>query len=218
MYKYAIFDLDGTLANTLEDLADAVNYALEKNGFTPYPTESYRLMVGSGRVNLIKKATKSDNEETINSVKADFDEYYSANSVNKTCAYPQSEQVLENLQSKGVTLAVLSNKPDIFVKTILSKLFPNISFKEAWGKKEEYAIKPNPESLNAILEKLGADKSNTVYIGDSNVDVFTAHNGKVDVIGCTWGFRGETELVEAGADKIAHTYTELEAIILGEYK
>lgn len=218
MYKYAIFDLDGTLANTLEDLADSVNYALVKNGFTPYPTESYKLMVGSGIVNLIKKATKSDKEEIIKAVKADFDEYYSTNVVNKTCAYPQSEQVLENLQNSGVTLAVLSNKPDIFVKTILNKLFPNIEFKEAWGKKEEFAIKPDPASLNAMLEKLGADKSDTVYIGDSNVDVLTAHNGKVDVIGCTWGFRGETELTEAGADKIAHTYSELETFVLGENK
>ena len=115
-------------------------------------------------------------------------------------------------------MAVLSNKPDIFVKTILDKLFPNITFKEAWGKKEEYAIKPNPDSLNAMLDKMGAEKSEAVYIGDSNVDVLTAQNGKLDVIGCTWGFRGEAELVEAGADKIAHTYNELENFILGEAK
>ncbi len=218
MYKYAIFDLDGTLANTLEDLADSVNYALTKNGFEPHPTEKYRLMVGSGIVNLIKTASKCDDVAVISSLKADFDEYYSANVVNKTCAYPLSQQVLEGLQSKGVVLAVLSNKPDIFVKTILDKLFPNITFKEAWGKKEEYAIKPNPESLNAILDRLGADKSNTVYIGDSNVDILTAQNGKVDSIGCTWGFRDEAELVEAGAKKIAHTYSELEDLILGENK
>lgn len=218
MYKYAIFDLDGTLANTLEDLADSVNYALTKNGFEPHPTEKYRLMVGSGIVNLIKTASKCDDVAVISSLKADFDEYYSANVVNKTCAYPLSQQVLEGLQSKGVVLAVLSNKPDIFVKTILDKLFPNITFKEAWGKKEEYAIKPNPESLNAILDRLGADKSNTVYIGDSNVDILTAQNGEVDSIGCTWGFRDEAELVEAGAKKIAHTYSELEALILGENK
>ena len=218
MYKYAIFDLDGTLANTLEDLADAVNYALTKNGFSAHPTENYRLMVGSGIINLVKIASKCDNEAVISSLKADFDEYYSANVVNKTCAYPLSQQVLENLQSKGIILAVLSNKPDIFVKTILDKLFPNITFKEAWGKKEEYAIKPNPESLNAILDSLGADKSSTVYIGDSNVDILTAKNGEIDVIGCTWGFRDEAELIEAGAKKIAHTYAELEALILGENK
>lgn len=218
MYKYAIFDLDGTLANTLEDLADSVNYALKKNGFETYPTEAYKQMVGSGIINLVKRASKCDDEAVIGSLKADFDEYYSANVVNKTCAYPLSGQVLEALQSNGITLAVLSNKPDIFVKAILDKLFPDISFKEAWGKKEEYAIKPNPESLNAMLNKLGAEKSETVYIGDSNVDILTAQNGEIDVIGCTWGFRGENELVEAGADKIAHTYSELGAFILGEAK
>lgn len=216
MYKYAIFDLDGTLANTIEDLADAVNYALVKNGFKPHPTESYKLMVGSGILNLVKTASNCDDESTVKALKADFDEYYNDNVVNKTCAYPLSEQVLYNLQSKGVTLAVLSNKPDIFVETILNKLFPNIKFKEAWGKKEEFAIKPDPASLNAMIEKLGANKSETIYIGDSNVDVFTAHNGKINVIGCTWGFRGETELVQAGADMIANTYPELEAMILGE--
>ena len=216
MYKYAIFDLDGTLANTLEDLADAVNYALVKNGFEPHSTESYKLMVGSGIVNLVKRASNCDNELTVKALKTDFDKYYNDNVVNKTCAYPLSEQVLKNLQSKGITLAVLSNKPDMFVEAILNKLFPNVKFKEAWGKKEEFPIKPDPASLNAMIEKMGADKSETIYIGDSNVDVLTAHNGKIDVIGCTWGFRGETELVQAGADMIAHTYTELEAMILGE--
>lgn len=216
MYQYAIFDLDGTLANTLEDLADAVNYALVKNGFKPHPTESYKLMVGSGIVNLVKTASGCDNEETIFALKADFDHYYGEHATDKTCAYPQSEQVLSALQSKGVILAVLSNKPDIFVKAILDKLFPDIHFKEAWGKKQEYPIKPDPASLNAIIEKLGAEKSKTVYIGDSNVDVRTAQNGEIDVIGCTWGFRGKDELVNAGASKLANSYSELEEIILGE--
>ncbi len=216
MYQYAIFDLDGTLANTLEDLADAVNYALIKNGFNPHPTESYKLMVGSGIINLVKTASGCDDEKIISALKSDFDEYYGEHAIDKTCAYPQSEQVLLNLQGKGVVLAVLSNKPDIFVKAILDKLFPNITFKEAWGKKQEYPIKPNPASLNAIIEKLGADKSKTVYIGDSNVDVLTATNGNIDVIGCTWGFRGKDELVNAGARKLADTYNQLEAIILGE--
>ncbi len=216
MYQYAIFDLDGTLANTLEDLADAVNYALVKNGFKPHPTESYKLMVGSGIINLVKTASGCDNEEIISALKSDFDKYYGEHAIDKTCAYPQSEQVLLNLQSKGVVLAVLSNKPDIFVKAILDKLFPNIKFKEAWGKKAEYPIKPDPASLNAIIEKLGAEKSKTIYIGDSNVDVRTAQNGAIDVIGCTWGFRGKDELVNAGASKLADNYTELEALILGE--
>ena len=216
MYKYAIFDLDGTLADTLEDLANAVNYALDKNGFEKYPISSYKQMVGSGIVNLIKKATGCEDDKTVLAVKSDFDNYYKVHAVDNTCAYPGEEEMLTNLQSKGVVLAVLSNKPDAFVKSILDKIFPKVEFKMAWGKKEGFAIKPDPQSLNAMLAELNADKESTVYVGDSNVDVYTAQNGEVGFIGCSWGFRGENELIEAGADKVAHNCEELESMILGE--
>lgn len=216
MYKYAIFDLDGTLANTLEDLANSVNYALKKNNFKEHPINDYKQMVGSGIVNLIKSATACEDDETVLAVKSDFDEYYKAHVVDSTCAYPDEEEMLMSLQDKGVTLAVLSNKPDAFVKTILDKLFPEVNFKMAWGKKEGFAIKPNPQSLNAMMSELCADKASTVYVGDSNVDVYTAKNGEVDFIGCAWGFRGEKELEESGAVKIAHDCKELESMILGE--
>ncbi|MEE1056514.1 MAG: HAD family hydrolase [Acutalibacteraceae bacterium] len=217
MYKFAVFDLDGTLANTLEDLANAVNYALEKNGYEKYPVDTYKQMVGSGVVNLIKRAIKSDNEEMVKTVKADFDKFYSTHIIDTTCAYPGGYDMLVNLQKNGVILAVLSNKPHSFVSTILDRLYPEIEFKASWGKKEEYAIKPSPQSLNALLDEIGADKSNTVYIGDSDVDVYTAKNGEVDFIGCAWGFRGEKEMIQAGADasRIVYTNKELQQFIIG---
>lgn len=214
MYKYAVFDLDGTLANTLEDLANAVNYALEKNGFKAYPVEAYKQMVGSGIVNLVKKASGSEDENVIKTLKADFDCYYSRHTVDKTCCYSGGSEMLKKLQKHGVTLAVLSNKPDAFVESILGKLFPDISFAKAWGKKEGFDIKPNPASLNAMLKELNADKSQVVYVGDSNVDVFTAQNGQVGFIGCAWGFRGEQELLEAGAVNVARTCGQLADMIL----
>lgn len=217
MYKFAVFDLDGTLANTLEDLANAVNYALEKNGYQAYPVDAYRQLVGSGVINLIKRATKSTNEEIIKKVKADFDIYYSEHALDTTCEYSGGKDMLLNLQKQGVVLAVLSNKPHSFVNEILDKLYPNVKFKSAWGKKEGYAIKPDPQSFNALLEEIGADKNSTVYVGDSDVDVYTAKNGGVDFIGCAWGFRGEKELLQTGVDKSRITFTnqELERLIIG---
>lgn len=217
MYKFAVFDLDGTLANTLEDLANAVNYALEKNGYEKYPVNTYKQMVGSGVVNLIKRAIKSDDEKIVKAVKTDFDMFYSTHVVDTTCAYPGGYDMLVNLQKNGVILAVLSNKPHSFVSIILENLYPKVEFKASWGKKEGYAIKPDPHSLNALLDEIGADKDNTVYVGDSNVDVYTAKNGGVDFIGCAWGFRGEKELISAGADaeQIAYTNQELQQLIMG---
>lgn len=216
MYKYAIFDLDGTLANTLEDLANAVNYALKENGFDTHPVESYKQMVGSGILNLLKIASGCDDETTVNRLKQYFDSYYSQHIIDKTCAYPCCEEMLMNLQSKGIQLAVLSNKPHIFVGDILKHLFPQVNFNVAWGKKEGFPIKPNPQSVNAVLKELNADKAQSVYIGDSNVDVLTAKNGEISFIGCAWGFRGVEELQQAGASNIAHSCEELQNLILGE--
>lgn len=217
MYKFAVFDLDGTLANTLEDLANAVNYALKKNGYETYPIDTYRQLVGSGIVNLVKRAIKSNNQEMIKKVRADFDVFYGTHIVDTTCTYSGGRDMLVNLQKNGVVLAVLSNKPNAFVTPILDKLYPGVEFKAAWGKKEGYAIKPNPQSLNALLDEIEADKGNTVYVGDSDVDAYTAKNGGVDFIGCAWGFRGEKELIQTGVDinRIARTNQELQQLIIG---
>lgn len=216
MYKYAIFDLDGTLADTLEDLANAMNYALSREGLDIYPTDAYRIMVGSGIINLIKKASKQENPDIILSVKKHFEKYYGEHFKDTTCEYEGTGKMLEHLKEKGIVTAVLSNKPDAFVGDILSSLYPDIVFKAAWGKREEFPTKPAPESLLALMKEIGAEKKSTVYVGDSNIDVFTAKNGEIDFIGCSWGFRGEKELREAGAELVAHSSSELEKLIIGE--
>ncbi|MBQ2444374.1 MAG: HAD family hydrolase [Clostridia bacterium] len=216
MYKYAIFDLDGTLANTLEDLANAMNYALSVEGMDTHPKDAYRNMVGSGIINFIKKASNQDSSDIILSIKKHFEQYYGEHFKDTTCEYEGTGKMLKNLKERGVATAVLSNKPDAFVGDILSSLYPDIVFEAKWGKKEEFPVKPNPESLFAIMEEIGADKESTVYIGDSDVDVFTAKNGGIDFIGCSWGFRGEQELCSAGAELIAHSNSELERLIIGE--
>ena len=216
MYKYVIFDLDGTLADTLEDLANAMNYALSREGLDIYSVDAYRTMVGSGIMNLIKKASKQEGSNIILSIKKYFEKYYGEHSKDTTCEYEGIGKMLKNLKEREIVTAVLSNKPDTFVGDILSSLYPDIVFEAAWGKREKFPTKPAPESLFALMKEIGAEKKSTVYVGDSNIDVFTAKNGGIDFIGCSWGFRGEQELREAGAKLVAHSSSELEKLIIGE--
>lgn len=210
MYKLVVFDLDGTLADSLEDLADAVNVGLSANGFPIHSVDAYRQMVGSGRLNLIKRAVAPvTDEDAVMAVLNKYDEYYKEHSIDKTCAYNGVEKLLKALSDKGIVTAVLSNKPDEFVGKILNKLFPDHIFKFAWGKKSEYEIKPCPDALLAIMEMTNVKREECIYVGDSNVDCFTAHNAGVKCCGVSWGFRGKDELVSAGADVIIDTPMEL---------
>ncbi|MGN1132764.1 MAG: HAD family hydrolase [Ruminococcus sp.] len=203
MYKIVIFDLDGTLANTLIDLADATNVGLAKAGLPAHPVEKYKKMVGGGVLNLVKRAMSPvEDEKLFDIVKNGFDEYYKEHSIDKTCAYEGTEELLNELSKKGIATAVLSNKPDEFVAKILKKIYPDHSFAYAWGKKPEYNTKPDPEALNAILSLTGFEKEECIYVGDSNVDCFTAQNAGVKCCGVSWGFRGREELENAGADHV----------------
>lgn len=216
MYKFVIFDLDGTLANTLEDLANGVNYALEKNGFKTYPADDYRYFVGNGIINLIRRTlgSRGIDDELVKRVKADFDYMYGKHSMDKTVAYDGIYDMLKVLQGKNIKLAVLSNKPHTFVGDILNKLFADVEFSAAWGKKDEFKVKPDPQSLYAIMNEIGADKENSLYVGDSDVDVKTAVNGGVDFAGAQWGFRGKEELAAAGAENTFEDAKALERFIL----
>ena len=210
MYKLIVFDLDGTLANTLEDLANATNKGLENHNFPTHSVESYRKMVGSGIINLVKRAIAPvTDEEVVMAVKKDFDQYYKEHSIDKTCAYEGTPELLNALAERGIMTAVLSNKPDEFVGKILKKIFPNHGFTFAWGKKPEYQIKPSPEALNAIIEMTNTPKDQCLYVGDSDVDCFTAQNAGVKCCGVSWGFRGKEELISAGADIIIDTPLEM---------
>ena len=218
MYQYVIFDLDGTLAYTLQDLADAFNYALEKNGFSPYPTEDYRWMVGSGATNLLKKASKTDEENSITALKSDFYHYYALHYTDTLEPYEGMAEMLKRLQNRGIKMGVLSNKSDCFVSGILHYLYPEIHFSAMWGKKENFPVKPDPKSFEALMREMGADKQQSVYVGDSHVDVQTAKNGGVNFLGCAWGFRGKEELIKSGvlAENIADDTCALEKLIVGE--
>lgn len=216
MNKLTVFDLDGTLANTLADLGTAMNAALDSEGLPGYPIEEYRRLVGNGIDRLVKDTmAKGYTPEGAVRVKETFKAYYADHCLDFTEAYDGLDELLKKLDEKGIMTAVLSNKPDVFVPAILNKLYPDHRFAYAWGKRDELPHKPSPESLERLIELSGCEKSETLYIGDSNVDVVFAHNAGVKVCGVSWGFRGAKELREAGADHIVNSAEELYRLING---
>ena len=206
-YKIVVFDLDGTLVNSLTDLAIATNKGLEAAALPQHSVDEYRYFVGNGRDMLVKRAMgefESDLERR-ETVRRFFDSYYAVHCNDNTTAYEGCAEMLDALKNAGVKTSVLSNKPDEFVHSILLKLYPDHVFTAAWGKKHELPPKPDGTSLRLMLDSLGLNPEDCLYIGDSDVDVFTAQNADVDMIGVEWGFRGRDELLGAGAPYVAST-------------
>ena len=212
--KLVAFDLDGTLADTLADLAASVNHALDGLGLPTYPADDYRYFVGKGVDNLIRTALADHyTPARAAAVKEDFTAYYAAHSMDYTAPYPGIGDLLARLRDEGIMTAVISNKPDAFVPAILQALYPDHHFSYLSGQQPEIPRKPSPEALNRLLDTLGVSREDTLYVGDSDVDVIFAHNAGVKVCGVSWGFRGREELSSAGADAIADTADELMRII-----
>ena len=204
---FAVFDLDGTILNTAEDLADAVNYGLEKNGLETYSTEEVLNMVGNGVKNLVLRAI-GDKKELFDVCFKDFKEYYSAHYAVKTYAYKGVKEALLSLKKSGVILGVLSNKYDAAVKDLAKIYYGNI-FDYVSGEVEGVPRKPDPTSLNDMIKLCGAEKEHTVYIGDSDVDVKTAENAGVKCVSVTWGFRRKDFIKENGGYDFADTPEEM---------
>lgn len=203
MIKLCVFDLDGTLVNSLDDLAESTNYALRKNGFKTYEHSKYKYFVGDGIKVLVKRVLGGNaTPETEEAVLADFNLHYNLHYADNTKPYDGCEKMLKKLSEKGINCAVLSNKPDNFVKIIVSKLYPDFKFSWVQGKAEGFPKKPDPTALKFILKSLKTDLEDTLYIGDSNVDIFTGKNAGVKTCGVTWGFRDRDELEAAVADYI----------------
>lgn len=215
MIRLAVFDLDGTLLNSLEDLADAVNYALKKNGFEVHPVEKYRYFVGDGVAKLIERVLPEgektpENEKRLHE---DFSIYYEKHFKDKTVPYDGICEAIKELTDAGLRLAVLSNKPHDFVGGLVSGFFGGSFNAGVWGNREGVRRKPFPDGLQIILENAGVKPSECVMIGDTSVDIKTAKNAGVHSIGCLWGFREINELREAGAEAIAKNPPELFDII-----
>lgn len=214
MKTTVIFDLDGTLINSLEDLADATNHALTAQGFPAHPLEQYRYFVGNGADKLIERALgKHNTPENFAAVKAGFRAYYDVHCFDKTHAYPGIPELLSWLAGQGIQTAVLSNKPHEFVVQIVKRLFSEHVFSVVLGNRAEFPTKPDPAQANYAISQMRVDRADCLFVGDSGVDMLTAGNLGVAGAGVTWGFREEQELLENGADYIAHTAEELKKII-----
>ena len=208
-YKLAIFDMDGTILNTLDDLADSTNYALSVHGMSARTKEEVCSFVGNGINRLIERAVEpGSTQEQIQSVMETFKAYYKDNCANKTRPYDGVLDLLKTLREKGILTAVVSNKGDFAVQILCQDYFPEL-FDYSVGEREGIRRKPAPDSVLAVLDKFQMKKEDAVYIGDSEVDVETAKNADMDAILVAWGFRREEFLKECGADCIVHTMDEL---------
>ena len=210
MIKAVIFDLDGTLLNTLEDLANASNFALRSCGYNEHPIKDYIRFVGSGRYILMKRILPEEdknNEEAIEKVLKLFDEYYGEHMHDTTKPYDGIYELIKELKIKNIKLAVVSNKPDEFAGETVNRYFGN-DFEITYGQRPNHAVKPDPKTVYEVMEYLNVTKE-CIYVGDSDVDMKTAQNAGVKSIGVAWGFRGEEELKSAGADYIIRTPQEL---------
>ena len=199
-----IFDLDGTLLNTIDDLGYACNYALEKTGYPTYPIEAYPAKVGNGINNLIRRALPEDErtEENILRVREFFVPYYNAHNCDYTRPYEGMPEVLATLKAQGHLLAVASNKYQAATEKIVHHFFPGV-FDVILGEREGIERKPNPQIVFDIIQSIQNNQNNQIlYIGDSLVDFETAKNAGVPFVACSWGFVARERLVEAGIEHI----------------
>ena len=229
MKKGVIFDLDGTLLNTLDDLATAGNHVLKVLGREEYPVEAYKLMVGNGIPNLVRRFLVGTNANTEAQVEAEafaalpeevfekafveFMSFYHVHSEDQTAPYEGILKMLKHLQQAGVKMAVVSNKADGPAKQLVMKYFGPI-FTVVLGARPEVPIKPDPASTLEAVQLLNLDADEVLYVGDSNVDMITANNARLESCGVLWGFRDEKELRTAGAKYLAADAAELEKLVL----
>lgn len=210
--KLAVFDLDGTLADTLEDLATAVNYGLIKLGYPVHHIDKYNNFVGNGILKLCERALPEGKSESLQELHDIFDSFYKNHCMDKTKEYTGITELLRQLSKNGVDIAVATNKDQTFATKIVAKLFPYIKFVKVLGGCNERPKKPAPDIIYEI--KGDREYSEIYMIGDSNVDIETAKNAGMKSIGCLWGFRTEQELKDAGADYVVSEPSEIKEIIL----
>ncbi len=216
MYHTVIFDLDGTLLDTIDDLAAAANWTCRRNGWPEHTVEEYKAMVGHGIHNLVACFSPENSRSPllVMNTLSQFCDYYGAHNMDKTTPYEGIGEMLVHLKERGVTMAVYSNKADEFSRTIVEHYFPGI-FTYVRGKVHGVPVKPDPIGVRQVLAELGATAEETLYVGDSDVDMETGRNAGMTTCGVTWGFRSRENLIASGACSLVDTAAELEQKILG---
>lgn len=209
MKSLLIFDLDGTLLNTISDLGAACNYALEKMGYQTHPISAYNFMVGNGVRKLLERAEPDADKSEIDRLLEYFREYYDEHCTDTTVPYPGIPELLSQLTEKGIKIAVATNKYQSAARKIISEYFPDIPFVAVFGQVDSRPTKPDPSIIFAILNDSPTPKAEVMMIGDSAVDIETARRACVDSIGVTWGFRPVSELRKAYADHVVSNPNEI---------
>lgn len=213
-YKLALFDMDGTILDTLEDLTDATNVMMEKYGYPTHSIDAVRTFVGNGLRKLVERALPAGTDDAkIDTVLGDFKVYYADHCADKTHPYDGVREMIARLREKGIITAVVSNKVDEGVQELVREYFPGL-FDLAVGERPNVKPKPAPDMVFAALETLGIDICDAVFIGDSDVDLKTAQNAGIDGIFVDWGFRTPEVLRSLGAKIVVSTPEEVEALIL----
>ena len=204
MIKLVIFDLDGTLLNSLEDLADSCNYLLQKYGFPVHPLDSYRYFVGDGIPKLVERVLPEEKRQQ-DFVEQFFQEmvaYYDIHKADKTMPYFGIVETLETLQQQGTMLAVASNKVNKAMMPLMEHYFPTIKFTAVLGQREGVPVKPHPQIVYDILKIAKVRPEEALYVGDTDVDMDTAHRAGLKAVGALWGYRDRQELTEHQAEYI----------------
>lgn len=217
MIKLCIFDLDGTVLDTIETIAYYGNYALQKNNIEPIAVCEYKYLAGNGIAKLIKNMLQFRNcftEELYNKVFHDYDTAYNADATYKTSIFEGLKDVLDQMKDMGIKLAIVSNKPDYPTKKVVSSLYGEDYFTCVLGQREGKALKPDPTAVFDVISDLNVSKEDCIYIGDTSVDMKTGKNAGLFTIGVLWGFRDKKELLENGADMVIKKPSELYEFVL----
>lgn len=215
MKQLVIFDLDGTLVDTIHDLAEACNHALQQSGFPTHHVSTYQFYVGNGVTRLIERALPAEAvcADTVANVRTHFMEYYIDHLTHNSRPYEGITQLLDDLCKAGVAVAVSSNKYQEATRKLVTALFPSTPWVAIEGQKPNVNVKPDPSIIFEILSKHPTPKSDVLLVGDSAVDIETARRACVESVGVTWGFRPQSELVEAGADHIVDRPSQILTLI-----
>ena len=213
-FKLVAFDLDGTICNTLADIASSLNRSLAAQGFRTYSDDDVSGLIGKSIVYMCKNAVPQDRFEAWTDVRDGFLDDYSEHLCDTTVPYPEMPELLHALRRRGITLAVVTNKPDPHAKKMIRTLFPEEGlFARVQGQCADYPVKPDPTMLDVVRGDLGFSREETLYLGDMDVDLQFAKNAGLTCVGCGWGYRGEAFLREAGAKHVISHPLELLEII-----
>ena len=208
MYEAVLFDLDGTLTDTLADIAAAMNRALRLHDLPEWPVEAYRYLVGNGAKVLSERCVR-ERQELAPAVRQTYQAYYQTHNLVCTQPYDGVPQMLRALAEKGIALAVLSNKPDADTKNVVRHFFPEVPFRVVRGQMEGVPVKPDPAGAVAVAAEMGIAPGNFLYLGDTAVDMRCALAAGMHPVGALWGFRTAQELQESGAEALVQHPSEL---------